>query len=125
TLIDLGRRGYLSIFNKGNNFIFAKEREIDLATPAFQVGMHEVELSPSELALAQREGLQPFEKILLSKLFVSDRPISSKEDVKVRIGHGMFSKKVAAVYEYLFRAASAAGYFVPDAIRVHRRYLLL
>lgn len=125
TLIDLGRRGYLSIFNKGNNFIFAKEREIDLSTPAFQVGMHEVELSPDELELAKQEGLQPFEKILLSKLFVSDRPISSKEDVKVRIGHGMFSKKVAAVYEYLFRAASAAGYFVSDAIRVHRRYLLL
>ena len=124
TLIDLGRRGYLSIFNKGDNFIFAKEREINLATPAFQVGMHEVQLSDEEIAIAKEEGLEPFEKILLSKLFVSDRPISSKEDVKVRIGHGMFSKKVAAIYEYLFRAASKRGFFVPDAIRVHRRYLV-
>jgi hypothetical protein len=124
TLIDLGRRGYLSIFNKGDNFIFAKEREINLATSAFEVGMHEVELSTEELKIAKDEGLEPFEKILLSKLFVSDRPISSKEDVKVRIGHGMFSKKVAAIYEYLFRAASALGYFVPNAIRLHRRYLL-
>ena len=125
TLIDLGRRGYLSIFNKGDNFIFAKEREINLATPAFEVGMHEVELSAEELAIANAEGLEPFEKILLSKLFVSDRPISSKEDVKVRIGHGMFSKKVAAIYEYLFRSASERGYFVSDAIRLHRRYLVV
>ncbi len=124
TLIDLARRGYISIFNKGNNFIFAKEREIDLSTQSFQVGMRDVRLDKKELEIAKQEGLHPFEKILLSKLFVASRPISSKEDVKVRIGHGLFSKKVAAIYEYLFRSASRLGYFVPNAITRHRKYLL-
>lgn len=123
TLVDLARRGYISIFNKGNNFIFAKEREIDLSTQAFQVGMHDVRLDEEEVKIAKKEGLRPFEKILLSKLFVASRPISSKEDVKVRIGHGLFSKKVAAIYEYLFRDASELGYFVPNAITRHRKYL--
>lgn len=123
TLIDLARRGYISIFNKGNNFIFAREREIDLSTQAFQVGMHDVKLNDEEVKIARKEGLKPFEKILLSKLFVASRPISSKEDVKVRIGHGLFSKKVAAIYEYLFRDASELGYFVPNAISKHRKYL--
>lgn len=124
TLIDLAERGYLSIFNKGNNFIIAKERDIDLSTSSFQVGMHEVELTPDEVEIAKQEGLRPFEKILLSKLFVSARPVSSKEDVKVRIGHGLFSKKVAAIYEYLFADAATLGYFVPNAAGLHRRYLM-
>lgn len=123
TLVDLAERGYLSIFNKGNNFIIAKEQDVDLSTPSFQVGMHDIVLSDAELALCTKEGLRPFEKILLSKLFVSARPISSKEDVKVRIGHGLFSKKVAAIYEYLFRDASELGYYVPQAAALHRRYL--
>ncbi|MBI4032109.1 DUF2207 domain-containing protein [Candidatus Berkelbacteria bacterium] len=124
TLVDLADRGFLSIFNKGNNFIIAKERDIDLSTASFQVGMHDIHLSDEELAICQKEGLRPFEKILLSKLFVSARPISSKEDVKVRIGHGLFSKKVAAIYEYLFNDASAQGYFVPQATALHRKYLV-
>lgn len=124
TLIDLGQRGYLSIYNKASNFIIAKERDIDLATPSFQVGDHRVQLSSEELAICAKEGLQPYEKILLSKLFVAARPISSKEDVKVRIGHGLFSRKVAAIYEYLFVDASDRGFFVPHAAKVHQHYLL-
>lgn len=123
-LVSLAQRGFISIFNKGNNFIFAKERDIDLSSEAFSVGLHEVQLSPQELKVAKKEGLEPFEKILLAKLFVSARPISSKEDVKVRIGHGLFSKKVAAIYEYLFRRASDLGFFVPNAVAVHRKYLV-
>lgn len=125
TLIDLARRGYLSIFNKGDNFIFAKERDIDLTTASFKLGQHSVQLSDEEIAIAQKEGLRPFEKILLSKLFVESRAISAKEDVKVRVGHGLFSKKVAAIYEYLFGMASQLGYFVPGAASLHRKYLLV
>lgn len=125
TIIDLAHRGYISIYNKANNFIIAMERDIDLGSPAFRVGDHDVVLSDEELVTATREGLRPFEKILLSKLFVAARPISSKEDVKVRIGHGLFSKKVAAIYEQLFVDASRVHYFVPNAVRVHRRYLLI
>ncbi|MBI4023290.1 DUF2207 domain-containing protein [Candidatus Berkelbacteria bacterium] len=124
TLLSLAERGFISIFNKGNNFIFAKEKELNLATPAFALGLHEVALTPDEIAIAEREGLAPFEKILLSKLFVSSRPIASKEDVKVRIAHGIFSKKVAAIYEYLFQDASRLGYFVPHAATRHRKYLV-
>lgn len=123
TLIDLARRGFLTIFNKGDNFIFAKEKDIDLSSVSFQTGNHDIVLSRSERAVAIREGLEPFEKILLSKVFVSSRPIASKEDVKVRIGHGLFSKKVAAVYIYLFDLASSLGQFVPRATAVHRDYL--
>jgi len=125
TLLDLAQRGYVSIYNKADAFIMAKERDIDLSTSSFAVGDHEVRLTDQEISIADQEGLKPFEKILLSKLFVAARPISSKEDVKVRIGHGLFSKKVAAVYEYLFSDASQAGYFVPHAARVHQRYLLV
>ncbi len=125
TLLDLAQRGYVSIYNKADAFIMAKERDIDLTTPSFAVGDHAVHLSDEELVIAEKEGLRPYEKILLSKLFVAARPISSKEDVKVRIGHGLFSKKVAAMYEYLFTDASQAGYFVPHAARIHQRYLLL
>ena len=124
TIIDLAERGYLSLYVKGPNFIIAKEREIDLNSPSFALGQHAVNLSEAEVAIAQQEGLRPFEKILLSKLFVAARPVSSKEDVKVRVGHGLFSTKVAAIYEYLFADASQANVFVGHAATVHRRYLI-
>ncbi len=124
TLVDLANRGYLSIYAKGANFVIAKERAVDLATPSFRLGEHDVVLSKAERATATREGLKPFEKILLSKLFVAARPISSKEDVQVRIGHGLFSKKVVAIYQYLFAEASSTGIFVPHAAQIHQRYLL-
>ncbi|MBI3261109.1 DUF2207 domain-containing protein [Candidatus Berkelbacteria bacterium] len=124
TLLDLARRGYLTIFKKGGNFIFAKEKEIDLSSTSFQIGNHDIVFSQQEKAVARAEGLHEFEKILLSKIFVSSRPIASKEDVKVRIAHGFFSKKVAAVYLNLFGLASSLGQFVPAAASVHRKYLM-
>ena len=125
TLVDLAQRGFLSLYSKDANFIVAKEREVDLSTSSFQLGDHTVHLSDQELTITEREGLKPFEKILISKLFVAARPISSKADVKIRIGHGLFSNKVAAIYEYLFAEASQVGFFVPHAGKVHQRYLLV
>jgi hypothetical protein len=102
TLIDLAARGYIFIINDGNGeFNFGKRRFTDLdSTP----------------------GLSDFEKALLSKIFLPEAYKSTVNDVEMRIGRHIFSRKIADFYIGLYDLAMEKGYFVKNPARVHLAY---
>jgi hypothetical protein len=102
TLIDLAQRGYIMIVNNGKGeFNFGKRRYVDSETPP---------------------GLSDFEKALLSKIFVPESYKSTVNDVEMRIGRHIFSRKIANFYLAIYDLATKLGYFVKNPSRVHLRY---
>lgn len=102
TLIDLASRGYIFIINNGKGeFNFGKRRFTNLeATP----------------------GLSDFEKALLSKIFLPEAYKSTVNDVEMRIGRHIFSRKVADFYVGIYDLAMQNGYFVKNPAGVHLTY---
>lgn len=102
TLIDLANRGYLLI-NKHNDgtFSFGKCKSLNLET---------------------LPELREFERILLSKIFQPDQYKSTGEDVQMRIGRHIFSKKIAQVYLNIYNEAIKLGYFAKNPVTVHLRW---
>ncbi|MGA2666677.1 MAG: hypothetical protein ABSE91_01125 [Patescibacteria group bacterium] len=102
TLIDLAERGYIFIINDGKGeFNFGKRRFTDLDTT---------------------QGLSNFEKALLSKIFLPKNYKSTVDDVEMRIGRHIFSRKIADFYVGLYDLATEKGYFVKNPSRVHLAY---
>jgi len=102
TLVDLARRGFILIVNKGNGeFSFGKRRAGDL----------------KKLAT-----LMPFEKVLLDKIFLTPAYKSSLGDVEMRIGRHIFSRKIAQFYLGVYNFATQKGYFVKNPAKVHLAY---
>lgn len=101
TLIDLANRGYIFITRKGNNFTFGKRKSMELE---------------------DMPGLKPFEVTLLSKIFTAANYRSTREDVEMRVGHHIFSRKMARVFLDIYDEATAANYFISNPASVHRRW---
>jgi len=102
TLINLAHRGYIMIVNKGpEGFSFGKKRLTD------------PEKTP---------GLNPFERALLSKIFLNPRFKSTLGDVEMRIGRHIFSRKIAQFYLEVYNSATRKGYFIQNPARVHLTY---
>jgi len=101
TLIDLAERGYIFIINQGEQFFFAK-RKLD--------------------NLEATQGLSMFEKALLSKIFIPTSYKSTVEDVEMRIGRHIFSRKIANFYLGVYNQATSQGYFVQNPAKVHLGY---
>ena len=101
TLIDLAQRGYIYIIRKGNSFTFGKRKSV-----------------PFE----DLPELKPYEKILLSKIFTPNDYRSTKADVEMRVGHHIFSRKMAQVFLGIYNEATFAGYFIQNPARVHARW---
>ncbi len=105
TLIDLALRGFILIINKGNGeFNFGKLRADDIE---------------------KTTGLLPFEKALLSKIFLEPAYKSSLTDVEMRIGRHIFSRKIAQFYLGIYNFATGKGYFVRNPAKVHLVYKYL
>ena len=105
TLIDLARRGYIFIINKGEGkFSFGIRQSGNLAT---------------------MKGLAPFEKVLLEKIFSPKTYKSTVEDVEMRIGHHVFSRRIAQFYLEIYNQATRQGYFVKNPARVHLIYKVI
>ena len=99
TLIDLARRGFIFIINKGNgNFSFGIRRGGDFE---------------------KMPGLAVFEKELLAKIFLPRAFKSTVADVEMRIGRHIFSRKIAKFYLEIYNEATKAGYFVKNPAKVH------
>lgn len=99
TLVDLARRGYIFIINKGKGqFSFGIRRIGDFKTMS---------------------GLSPFERILLDKIFLPTQYKSSVSDVEMRIGRHVFSRKIAQFYLEIYNQATQRGLFVQNPARVH------
>lgn len=99
TLIDLARRGFIFIINKGNGrFSFGVRRSGELE---------------------KMTGLTNFERELLAKIFLPESIKSTVGDVEMRIGRHIFSKKIAKFYLEIYNEATKAGYFVQNPAKVH------
>lgn len=99
TLIDLAVRGYLYITSKGDGqFSFGKRKS---------------------LALENLAELREFERILLSKIFEAKDYKSTRQDVDMRVGRHIFSRKIAQVYLNIYDEATNLGFFVQNPVRVH------
>lgn len=102
TLIDLANRGYLFINRHENGtFSFGKRKTLNLET---------------------LPELNEFERILLSKIFEPDQYKSTGEDVQMRIGRHIFSRKIAQVYLNIYNEAIKLGYFVKNPVTVHLQW---
>lgn len=100
TLIDLANRGFVYITKNGENFSFGIRKSLDL----------------DKLKIA------PFEKKLLSKLFENSNYKSTRDDVEMRVGRHIFSKKIADAYLEIYHSATEKGYFIKDPVMVQRRW---
>ena len=99
TLIDLACRNFLFINrHQDGTFSFGKRKSLDL------------EHSPQ---------LHEFERILLSKIFMPQMYKSTGEDVQMRIGRHIFSRKIAEVYLNIYNEATKNGYFVQNPAVIH------
>lgn len=101
TLIDLACRGHLFITRKPTNFIFGKRKSMNVE---------------------KSKDLRDFEKILLGKIFMPQDYRSTREDVEMRVGHHIFSRKIAQVFLGIYNEATRDGYFVKNPASVHRRW---
>jgi len=102
TLVDLARRGFISINNKGEKeFSFGKRKGGDFRSMA---------------------ALTNFEKALLDKIFLLPAYKSTLDDVEMRIGRHIFSRKIAQFYLGVYNFATERGYFVRNPAKVHLVY---
>lgn len=102
-LLDLAQRDYLVVLNKGNKFSFAKKKSVDL---------------DQNIA----SNLKPFEKLLLSKIFTDNKTETTTEDIQIRIGRHIFSKKIAEVYLKIYENIATQGYFLENPSKMHSKY---
>lgn len=124
-LIDLAERGFLTIINKGETFIFAEDHPLDLSGPGFALGsVPGATTSQEEIDKAKKEGLTIAEKFLLAKLFTTGSPTVSREELKVRLGRRLSSWKIGKVYAELYKEVTAAGYFIRNPHQIHLHYRL-
>lgn len=99
TLIDLAKRGYIYIINKGNGeFTFGVRKTGDFH---------------------QMTELSDFEIELLDKIFMPKAYKSSVKDVEMRIGKHIFSRKIANFYLGIYNEATKQGFFVENPSKVH------
>lgn len=104
-LLDLARRNYLLVINKGKEFSFGKKKPVDLGSP-------------------QESRLRPFERTLLSKIFTEQGISSTTKDIQIRIGRHIFSRKVAEVYLDIYESVTNKGYFLENPSAMHSHYRL-
>lgn len=107
TLLDLAQRGYIYIINKDENFSFGKRKPLDLSDRNQDVNLH------------------TFERTLLAKVFTQEKLASTKEDILMRIGRHVFSRKIAEVYVDIYGQISSRGFFVKNPSEIHKGYRLL
>ena len=101
TLIDLANRGYIYIIGRQNHFTFGKRKSLDLN---------------------KLPDLRDYERILLSKIFEKQNYKSTKDDVQMRVGRHIFSRKIAKVFLEIYNETTSLGYFINNPAVVHRRW---
>lgn len=102
TLIDLANRGYIYITcHKNGTYSFGKRKSLNLE---------------------QLPELPEYVRILLSKIFEPNKYMSTGEDVDMRIGRHVFSRKIAQVYLNIYNETMHLGFFVKNPAGVHLRW---
>ncbi|MCL5795189.1 MAG: DUF2207 domain-containing protein [Patescibacteria group bacterium] len=104
TLLDLAQRNYIYIVQKDGNFSFGKRKNMDLSQDV------------------SGTNLRPYEKLLLAKIFTAESMKSQQEDILMRVGRHVFSKKVAQVYLDIYQSVAQKGYFLEDPVVYHKKF---
>ncbi len=107
TLLDLAKRGFLQVVHREDGFSFGKRRGLESFGP--ETG----------------ESLTIFERTLLGKIFRRDSLRASEADIAFRIGHHIFSRKVAEVYVAVYQATVESGWFTKNPEALYQRYRFL
>lgn len=124
-LTDLAKRHYLTLIDKGETFLLAEDRRLDMSGPGFGLGSTPGAVSEAERAKAAKEGVSIAEKFLLAKLFTEGSPAISREELKERLGRHLESAKIGKVYAELYQEATDRGFFIKNPHLVHLQYRLV
>jgi hypothetical protein len=103
TLIDLAQRGFIEIYNRGDDFVIYRK-----------------EISHQDIYK-----LKPFERILIEKIFLPKQHKVETVDVEARLSRHLFSRKLALVYLGVYEEGKALGYFVDNPARLHLKYRMI
>lgn len=104
TLVDLAHRDYINIVNYEKTYTFGKKKNFD----SFQN--------------KKDQDLKPFESLLLSKIFTPQSIKSTEADIQVRVGHHVFSRKIAEVYISIYNDVTNRKFFTQNPSAVYLKY---
>ncbi len=107
TFLSLAQRDYIHIVQREDGFSFGKKKIYDPITKTFA------------------SGLSKPEKILASKIFTAENLKSRREDILMRMGRHVFSRKIANVYIAFYELITKKGYFQQNPAKFHRKYYLI
>lgn len=103
TLVDLARRNYIELYNRGDDFV--------------------IYLNP--LSRQAAASLKQYEIVLLNKIFLPRQKQVGAMDVEARIARHLFSRKIALFYMEVYNEAVSLGYFEKSPAVLHLRYRLI
>ena len=104
SLLNLANRGQLIVAHRQDGFTFGRPKKIKGVEPA---------------------PLSNFERILMDKIFLEGKTRSTEEDIQLRIGRHVYSRKVAEIYLHIYESAVKRGWFVRDPQALYQRYRYL
>ncbi len=113
TLVDLAARGWIDIFYREGHFTFGKRKPFHFYT------FEEVIALPAQ-GNSKTKGLRRYEEVLLSKILPPEGYRATDQEIVMRVGHRLFSPKMANVFMEVYHHATAAGFFLKDPAIVHR-----
>lgn len=102
TLLDLAERKCLQVVHRADGFYFSRAKYIEASK------------TPIEL--------NAYEQILLDKMFTTESTRSTLNDIQLRIGRHVFSRKIAQMYIEMYQAAVEKGWFVRDPQQLRKRF---
>lgn len=124
TLIDLAHRGYLMIGYKDDNFRFGKHK--NFALPAQAADPDNITAILQSVArVKDNTDIRLFERLILSKIFTSEELIIDREELELRVGHRLFSEKIASAYNEIYKEATKKNFFVEDPAVYHHQFKLI
>ncbi len=102
-LVDLAKRGFIEIYNKGDDFyIYRHKISKDLA-----------------------KSLDKSEFYLLDKIFLPKQQKVDNVDVEERIARHIFSRKIALVFLDIYNNGGHLGYFKNNPFYIHLKYRMI
>lgn len=129
TLIDLANRGYIVIGEQGNSFVLGKHKPFALPSQTSLVQSDSLEDTAKILgavaAIVDETDLKYYERLLLSKLFTKESRLADKQAIAERVGHRLFSEKIAEFYHEIYRLGVQENYFIENPAKYHRKFKLV
>ncbi|MBI3261456.1 DUF2207 domain-containing protein, partial [Candidatus Berkelbacteria bacterium] len=113
TLVDLAARGWIDIFYREGHFTFGKRKPFHFYT------LEEVTALPVQ-GKSKTNGLRRYEEVLLSKILPPEGYRATDQEIVLRVGHRLFSPKMADVFMEIYHHATALGFCLKDPALVHR-----